>query len=130
MLTEILRIGLVALAMIGIAAGRLPRLRMNRASMALAFSALLIATGCIDLESALGAIDVGTIVLLLAMMLVVANLRIAGFFLAAGARILSTARSPRALLALTIGASGFLSAFFLNDTICLMLTPLAVELTL
>lgn len=127
---ELSTYAVIVLAIAGIAAGRLPRLKMNRASMALAFAALLIAMGAISLESALAAIDMGTIVLLLAMMLIVANLRIAGFFTAAGARILAAASSPRSLLCLVILASGFLSAFFLNDTMCLMLTPLVAELAL
>jgi Na+/H+ antiporter NhaD/arsenite permease-like protein len=103
---------------------------MNRASIALAFSALLIAVGAIGLDAALSSIDLGTLGLLLAMMLIVANLRLAGFFTAAGAKILSVARTPRSLLALVIFSSGFLSALFLNDTICLMLTPLVAELAL
>jgi Na+/H+ antiporter NhaD/arsenite permease-like protein len=98
--------------------------------MALAFAAALVAIGAIGLDEALAAIDMGTIVLLLAMMLIVANLRIAGFFTAAGARILAAARSPRSLLCLVILAAGLLSAFFLNDTMCLMLTPLVAELAL
>ena len=130
MIHQALTYGLIALSLVGIAAGRLPFLRMNRASMALAFSALLVAAGSIGLEDALAAIDLGTIALLLAMMLLVANLRIAGFFTAAGARILGVARSPRSLLALVILASGLLSALFLNDTICLMLTPLVAELAI
>ncbi len=125
---EIATLVLVALAMAGIAVGRLPRLRMNRPSMALAFAVLLVAVGALGPEAALASVDLGTICLLLAMMLVVANLRIAGFFTAAGARLLAAAASPRALLALIIIASGILSALFLNDTVCLMMTPLAVEL--
>jgi Na+/H+ antiporter NhaD/arsenite permease-like protein len=127
---ELLVYLLLFLCMAGIALGRLPFLRMNRASIALAAATLLIAFGAIGLEQAAAAIDLSTIVLLLAMMLVVANLRIAGFFTAAGARILSIARGPRQLLALVVLSSGFLSAFFLNDTICLMLTPLVAELAL
>ena len=125
---ELSTLALVALSMIGIAAGRLPRLRMNRPSMALAFAVLLVAAGALSPEEALASVDLGTIVLLLAMMLVVANLRLAGFFTAAGARLLAAARTPRLLLALVVAASGLLSALFLNDTVCLMMTPLAVEL--
>ncbi len=128
MLKETLTYAIICLSLVGIAAGRLPFLRMNRASIALAFSALLIAAGAISLDKALAAVDVGTIALLLAMMLIVANLRLAGFFTAAGARILAVAHKPQSLLVLIILASGFLSALFLNDTICLMLTPLVAEL--
>ncbi|MBL8968906.1 MAG: anion transporter [Spirochaetaceae bacterium] len=117
-------------ALAAIAAGRVPRLRMNRATIALAAAALLVAMGSIGLAGAFAAIDMGTIVLLLSMMLIVANLRLSGFFEAAGAALLAAARGPRQLLALVVLAAGLLSALFLNDTICLMLTPLVVELCL
>jgi len=102
---------------------------MNRAGMALAAAAVLLAIGAVSPIEAAAAVDISTIALLLAMMLIVANLRLAGFFTAAGARILAIARTPRQLLALVIAASGVLSAIFLNDTMCLMLTPLVVEVT-
>ena len=120
----------VLAALAAIAAGRLPRLRMNRATIALAAAALLVAAGSIGLEEAFAAIDLGTICLLLSMMVIVANLRLSGFFEAAGARLLAAARGPRQLLALVVLASGLLAALFLNDTVCLMLTPLVVELAL
>ncbi len=113
-----------------IAVGRVPRLRMNRATIALAAAALLVAMGAIGLEEAFRAIDLGTICLLLSMMLLVANLRLSGFFEAAGARILAAAKGPRQLLALIVLSSGLLAALFLNDTVCLMLTPLVAELAL
>jgi Na+/H+ antiporter NhaD/arsenite permease-like protein len=125
---EILDYAVLVVSLAGIAIGYLPGLRTNRASMALAAAAVLLAIGAIAPESAMAAVDLSTIALLLAMMLIVANLRIAGFFTVAGARILSVARSPRQLLALIVLASGFLSALFLNDTMCVMLTPLVAEL--
>ena len=68
--------------------------------------------------------------LLGAMMVINVNLRLAGFFNLVTVRVLKLARTPRALLALIIVAAGVLSAVFLNDTICVMMTPLVVELTL
>jgi len=120
---------LIGIAFVGIAAGRLPRLAMNRATIALASAILLVLAGGIGPEDAFKAIDTETVALLLAMMILVANLRISGFFHLAGARILSLARSPRTLLAVIILSSGLLSALFLNDTICIMLTPLVAEVT-
>jgi Na+/H+ antiporter NhaD/arsenite permease-like protein len=118
----------IVLAFIGIAIGRLPRLAMNRASIALAAALILVLLGGISHDEAFAAIDVETLALLLAMMLIVANLRISGFFGLAGSRLLSMAGNPRSFLALVIVSSGFLSALFLNDTICLMLTPLVIEI--
>ncbi|MCA9916287.1 MAG: anion transporter, partial [Anaerolineae bacterium] len=75
------------------------------------------------------AIDVGTLLLLGAMMVINTNLRLAGFFRAVTSRTLRIADRPQTLLALVIVSSGLLSALFLNDTICLMLTPLIVDIT-
>jgi Na+/H+ antiporter NhaD/arsenite permease-like protein len=62
-------------------------------------------------------------------MVVNANLSYAGFFRKSISVILSITRSPLGLLiALTFG-SGILSAFFLNDTLALIFTPLTLSLT-
>ncbi|MHB0898577.1 MAG: anion transporter [Spirochaetales bacterium] len=119
---------IIVVAFIGIAAGRLPRMAMNRATIALSAAVLLIIVGGISFDEAFKAIDTETIALLLAMMILVANLRISGFFHLAGVKTLSLARSPKAFLAIVILSSGFLSALFLNDTICIMLTPLVAEI--
>lgn len=114
---------------LGLALGYLPGLRMNRATIALVGSAMLIGLGVLDVQSAWQAIDANTIVFLLSMMVVNANLSYAGFFQRALSVLLSLTRSPLGLLiALTFG-SGILSAFFLNDTLALVFTPLTLSLT-
>ncbi|MCC6802388.1 MAG: anion transporter [Anaerolineae bacterium] len=113
-----------------VAVGRIPRLRMNRATIALVGAGALVAVGAITQEQAFAAIDLGTLVLLGAMMIINVNLRLSGFFNLVTARVVKLARTPRMLLALIVVAAGVLSAIFLNDTICLMMTPLVVELTL
>jgi Na+/H+ antiporter NhaD/arsenite permease-like protein len=118
---------IILVALVGIAVGRIPKLRMDRPGMALAAAAALLAAGALSPADAFAAVDVGTLALLLAMMIIVANLRMAGFFALAGGRILRIARGPRGLLALVVAASGLLSAFFLNDTICLVFAPLVAE---
>lgn len=112
-----------------IAVGEVPRLRMNRATIALVSGAVLVGIGAISEDEAIASLDLGTILLLGAMMVINVNLRLAGFFRFVGSHTLRLARSPRMLLALTIGSAGILSAVFLNDPICLMLTPLVVDLT-
>lgn len=113
----------------GVAAGQIPGLRMSRATIALVGAGLLIAVGVITEEEAIAALDTGTILLLGAMMVINVNLRLAGFFRFITSRTLRLAKSPQALLGLVVLSSGVLSALFLNDTICLMLTPLVVEVT-
>jgi Na+/H+ antiporter NhaD/arsenite permease-like protein len=119
----------LGLTYLGLAVGYIPGLRMNRATIALVGSALLIALGVLNLQEAWLAIDANTIVFLLSMMVVNANLAYAGFFSKALSVLLSVTRSPLGLLiALTFG-SGILSAFFLNDTLALVFTPLTLSLT-
>jgi Na+/H+ antiporter NhaD/arsenite permease-like protein len=129
-----LKIGLglliVIVTIIGVAIGRYPFLRMNRATIALVGATLLIVIDAISLEEAYRTIDLDTIILLFAMMIINVNLRLAGFFKLVNDRIIRLAQSPGQLLALVIFASGLLSAIFLNDTIVLMFTPFVAEITL
>jgi Na+/H+ antiporter NhaD/arsenite permease-like protein len=111
-----------------IAAGRLPGFRLDRAGAALVGASLMVACGVMTLPEAYKAIDFDTIVLLLGMMIVVANLRLSGFFALVSAWVARHAHHPLTLLAAIVLVSGVLSAFLVNDTICLMLTPLVLEL--
>ncbi|BAZ00208.1 arsenical pump membrane protein [Tolypothrix tenuis PCC 7101] len=121
--------GVLGLTYLGLALGYIPGLRMNRATIALVGSAFLIALGAVNLQEAWQAIDANTIVFLLSMMVVNANLEYSGFFGRSLSLLLSVTRSPLGLLiALTFG-SGILSAVFLNDTIALIFTPLTLSLT-
>lgn len=119
---------IVATTLVGVALGRWPWLRMNRATIALVGATVLIAIGTMTLEEAFHAVDWNTIVLLFAMMVLNVNLRIAGFFHRVTSWVVTLARTPRRLLALVIVVSGVLSAVFLNDTIALMMTPMVLEL--
>lgn len=119
----------LGLTYLGLALGYLPGLRMNRATIALVGSAFLIALGVLRLQEAWDAIDATTIVFLLSMMVVNANLSFAGFFPRALSVLLSFTRSPLGLLIALTFSSGILSAFFLNDTLALIFTPLTLSLT-
>lgn len=119
---------LIILTIIGVAVGRYPFLRMNRATIALVGATGLILLGAIPLEAAYASLDMNTLVLLFGMMILNTNLRMAGFFRLVGRRVVAWAATPRQLLALVIVASGVLSAVFLNDTIVLVFTPLALEI--
>jgi Na+/H+ antiporter NhaD/arsenite permease-like protein len=113
----------------GVAIGRVPGLRMNRATITLVGAAALIATGAIREQQAYAAIDTGTVLLLAAMMVLNANLRMAGFFAEVTNWVLRLAKTPRILLALVVFTSGILSAIFLNDPVCILFTPLVIDLT-
>jgi Na+/H+ antiporter NhaD/arsenite permease-like protein len=106
-----------------IALGKIPIYRLDRAGAALLGGSLMVATGVLTIEEAYSAIDFGTITLLLGMMIVVANLRISGFFRVVTDWISTHVRRPLTLLTSIVLASGFLSAFLVNDTVCLVMTP-------
>jgi len=127
---EILILGIIIISIIGIALGSYPSFRMNRSTIALVGSTLLIITGALTLDEALKSIDINTIILLFSMMVLNINLQLSGFFKIVTSKIIVLARTPRQLLALIIFSSGMLSALFLNDTIVIMFTPLILSVVL
>jgi Na+/H+ antiporter NhaD/arsenite permease-like protein len=114
---------------LALAIGRIPGLSVDRAGIALVGAGLMVASGALSLEDAYKAIDLDTITLLLGMMIVVANLRLSGFFALANAWVLALAKRPLILLGAVVATSGVFSAFLVNDAICLVLAPLVLELT-
>jgi Na+/H+ antiporter NhaD/arsenite permease-like protein len=101
-------------------------LPLNRPAAALLGAVLMVSTGVMTPERAYRAVHYDTIVLLLAMMLVSAYLYLAHFFEWAADVILVFSHTPARLLLYLILTSGILSALLVNDTICLMLTPLVI----
>ncbi|HTT79314.1 MAG TPA: anion transporter [Stellaceae bacterium] len=120
-------VAVFAATYVGLALGRLPGLRIDRAGIALVGASLMLATGTLRLAGVARAIDSDTLALLLGMMIVVANLRLSGFFRLVTGWIVAAARRPLALLIAVTVASGLFSAFLLNDAICLVMTPLVIE---
>ena len=115
---------------LALAIGKVPGLSIDRAGVALVGACLMVASGVVSLEEAYQAIDLDTITLLLGMMIVVANLRISGFFALVNAWVMRRVHRPMLLLAAIVAVSGVFSAFLVNDAICLVMTPLVLELTL
>jgi Na+/H+ antiporter NhaD/arsenite permease-like protein len=126
MTKEILAVLIFAFTYVLISGRRLKILPLNRPAAALLGAVLMVATGVMAPEQAYRAVDYDTLVLLLGMMLISAYLFLAGFFDRAADWILRKAQTPQSLLLYLILASGILSALLVNDTICLMMTPLVV----
>ena len=116
------------LTYLALAVGKVPGLRIDRAGIALVGAAVMLACGVLSLGDAARAVDYETIVLLFGMMVVVAYLRMAGFFALATEQIAARCSGPLSLLAVTIAISGTLSAFLVNDVVCVALTPLVLHL--
>lgn len=117
------------LTYLGLALGRLPGLRTDRAGVALVGAAGVLACGLLSFDDAVKAVDFATIGLLLGMMVVVGFLRRAGFFARLTGLALGRVRGPKVLLAVTMLLSGVLSAVLVNDVVCVALTPLVLHLT-
>ena len=129
MTTEVAALVVFALTYLAMALGRIPGLKLDRAGAALAGAAAMIACGAIPLDQAYRAIDLGTLTLLLGMMIVVGHLRLTGLFAAVAAWTAARAHHPLVLLAAIVLVCGAFSAFLVNDTVCLVLTPLVCDLT-
>jgi Na+/H+ antiporter NhaD/arsenite permease-like protein len=120
----------LALVLAAIALGDLPPFLFNRATLALVGAILVLVLGLLPLATAYAAIDWNTLALLFAMMVFTTHLRLAGFFDLAGQTLARSSRSPWLFLLFLLLAGALLSAFFINDTVALLLTPLVVQVTL
>jgi Na+/H+ antiporter NhaD/arsenite permease-like protein len=125
---EAAAVAIFAMTYLVLAIGRLPGFWLDRAGAALVGASLMVAVGVMPLEEVPKAIDFDTIILLLGVMIVVANLRLSGFFGLVNGWVVTRARHPIVLLTTVVLVSGVLSAFLVNDTICLVLTPLVLDL--
>jgi Na+/H+ antiporter NhaD/arsenite permease-like protein len=111
-----------------LAVGEIPGLRIDRTGAALIGAGLMIAFGVVSLPEAYRAVDFDTILLLLSMMILVAYIRLSGFFELVSKWVAEHARTRTGLLIAIVLLTGFFSAFLVNDAICLVLTPLVVEI--
>jgi Na+/H+ antiporter NhaD/arsenite permease-like protein len=113
----------------GVSLGRIPGFRLDRTGIALTGAALMMAVGAITPEEAYRGVNLDTLALLLGMMIVVAHLRLSGFFRLVTRWALAHAHSPLILLATVAITAGAFSAFLVNDAVCLVMTPLVIEVT-
>jgi Na+/H+ antiporter NhaD/arsenite permease-like protein len=123
---EIVAIVIFAFTYALISGRRLKVLPLNRPAAALLGAVLMVVCGVVTPQQAYRVVDYDTLVLLLGMMIVSAYFYLAGFFDWAADWILRRAKTAESLLGYLILASGLLSALLVNDTVCLMLTPLVV----
>ncbi len=109
------------------ALGKFPWMKIDRPGAAIIGAVLMVAFRIVGPQEALIAIDFATVVLLFSMMLVAANLRVAGFFERIAEWIIERLH-PHHLLPTVIFTSGLLSAFLVNDIVCLVMTPFVLHM--
>jgi Na+/H+ antiporter NhaD/arsenite permease-like protein len=111
------------LTYIGVAIGRIPGLLLDRTGIALLGAIAMVVSGAVPVGRAVLSIDVPTIVLLYALMIVSAQLRLGGFYTRVAQRMARLCRRPRLFLLICMGVSALLSAVLANDIVCLAFTP-------
>jgi len=110
------------------ALGKLPGLKIDRPGAAIIGAVAMFAFGIVHPNDSLRFIDFSTLVLLFSMMLIVGNLHLVGFFEWNAGFVLRRLR-PTYLLPAVIFTCGLLSAFFVNDIVCLVMVPLVLSIT-
>jgi Na+/H+ antiporter NhaD/arsenite permease-like protein len=117
-------LGIFAVTYIGVALGRIPGLMLDRNGIALLGAIAMIVSGTVLLGQAVASIDFPTILLLYALMIVSAQLRLGGFYTRTAQVMVSFCRRPRLFLMTGMLVSAVLSAILANDIICLAFTPI------
>jgi len=110
------------------ALGKFPGLKIDRPGAAIIGAVAMVAVRIVQPREALRYIDFSTLVLLFAMMLIVGNLHLVGFF-EWNAEVVLRRLKPAYLLPAVIFTSGFFSAFFVNDIVCLVMVPFVLSIT-
>src|ERR1700675_1801276 len=110
------------------ALGKFPGLKIDRTGAAIIGAVGMVAFRIVRPGDALRHIDFQTIVLLFSMMLIVGNLPLVGFFEWNAEAVLRRLK-PHQLLPAVIFTCGCLSAFFVNDIVCLVMVPFVLSIT-
>ena len=112
------------LVYLGMAVGRVPGLAVDRTGVALIGLIVLLASGDLTLDEAGRAVDMPTIALLFALMILSAQFEMSGFYGWVVGRVTNGAQNPKILLCAVVVVTGLLSAILSNDVVVFALTPL------
>lgn len=109
-----------------LAIGYVPWFRLDRTGAAFVGSVAMVGLGVLSPDEAFLAQDHDTLILLFSMMIIVSFLMNSGLIDRVQSFLLKKVTGPRAMLWTVIALSGVMSALFINDVVCLMLTPLVL----
>jgi len=110
------------------ALGKFPGLKIDRPGAAIIGAVGMVAFRVVRPADTLRFINFPTLVLLFSMMLIVGNLHLVGFF-ESNAEMVLRRLKPSRLLPAVVFTSGVLSAFFVNDIVCLVMVPFVLSIT-
>lgn len=123
-------VAVFAVVYLGMFLGGLPSLKLDRSGVALLGAIAVMPIAGLSVEQAAQAVDLPTIVLLFAFMVVSAQMRLGGFYTTLTQRVAVLPLSRAGLLAALIVVAGALAAVFSNDVVCLAMTPVVARLCL
>ena len=115
---------------LGMFLGGLPHFKLDRSGVALLGAIAMIALTGMSLEEAARSVDLPTIALLFAFMVVSAQMRLGGFYTEVTRAVGALPLSRPGLLAALIAVAAGLSAVFSNDVVCLAMTPVVARICL
>lgn len=124
---ELLAVVVFALVYVGMALGELPKLALDRTGVALLGAIAMVLLGALPYDEAWASVDMPTIFLLFALMVLSAQFRLAGSYSELVRRLVGVRASAPALLLALVLVAGALSAVLTNDVVCLAVTPMLVE---
>ena len=110
-----------------IASRQLHWIGLDRPAGAVVGATAMVLVGGLPMDRAIAAIDMHVVILLFGVLLIAAYLAEARFFKFTAYHVLVRARSARSLLFGLTFVVGGLSALLLNDTVCVLLTPLVMS---
>jgi Na+/H+ antiporter NhaD/arsenite permease-like protein len=110
----------------GMAAGRIAWLQVDRTGIALLAVIALLVTGQMTLDDFGSNVDMPTLALLFAMMIISAQFAESGFIDLCARTFTSTRHGTTVLLALTVAVGGGLAAVLANDILIITIAPLLI----
>jgi len=116
-----------ALTYLGIAAGRVPGLKLDRTGIVLLGAIAMMIFGGLPTADIIGFVNWPTILLLFGFFVISAQLRLSGFFDAVAKAVARRLDHPARFLMLLMLATALLSAFLNHDIVCFVFTPIVAE---
>ena len=113
-----------AITYAGLAMGRIPGLKMNRAGIALLGAIAILIFGDVTTGEAIGYVNWPTICLLFGFFVISAQLRLSGFYDLVASGISARLGHPARFLLILMLVTGGLSAFLNHDIVCYVFTPI------
>jgi Na+/H+ antiporter NhaD/arsenite permease-like protein len=117
-------LAIFAVTYLGIAAGRVPGLKLNRVGIALLGAIALMIFGGINTGDVISFINWPTVFLLFGFFVISAQLRLSGFYDRVAGGISARLGNPARFMLVLMLVTGGLSAFLNHDIVCYVFTPI------